>query len=128
LTDTASDALPQGEERSEQFVLEVGEYFERLDAVHIAIRSSLAHIRQSRISPATIIAPSHGTALPSFGVGLPPPATASTTAAPLSPDQSNSMGLQEQKLERDAWKGIVSALARLKSEKDAEPAEKMDTD
>jgi len=30
-TDAPADNLPQGEERSEQFVLEVSEYFERLD-------------------------------------------------------------------------------------------------
>lgn len=30
-TDGPNDNLPQGEERSEQFVLEVSEYFERLD-------------------------------------------------------------------------------------------------
>jgi hypothetical protein len=30
-TDGPEDNLPQGEERSEQFVLEVSEYFERLD-------------------------------------------------------------------------------------------------
>jgi hypothetical protein len=30
-TDGPNDGLPQGEERSEQFVLEVSEYFERLD-------------------------------------------------------------------------------------------------
>lgn len=30
-TDGPDDNLPQGEERSEQFVLEVSEYFERLD-------------------------------------------------------------------------------------------------
>ena len=30
-TDEPDDNLPQGEERSEQFVLEVSEYFERLD-------------------------------------------------------------------------------------------------
>ncbi|KAG1757070.1 hypothetical protein EDB19DRAFT_2033276 [Suillus lakei] len=30
-TDEPDDTLPQGEERSEQFVLEVSEYFERLD-------------------------------------------------------------------------------------------------
>lgn len=33
-TDSPTDALPQGEERSEQFVLEVSEYFERLDVSH----------------------------------------------------------------------------------------------
>lgn len=31
-TDSAEDALPQGEERSEKFVLEVSEYFSLLDA------------------------------------------------------------------------------------------------
>jgi hypothetical protein len=30
-TDEPNDNLPQGDERSEQFVLEVSEYFERLD-------------------------------------------------------------------------------------------------
>lgn len=30
-TDAPEDNLPQGDERSEQFVLEVSEYFERLD-------------------------------------------------------------------------------------------------
>jgi hypothetical protein len=30
-TDSPDDKLPQGDERSEQFVLEVSEYFERLD-------------------------------------------------------------------------------------------------
>jgi len=30
-TDDPHDGLPQGEERSEQFVLEVSEYFKRLD-------------------------------------------------------------------------------------------------
>ncbi|KAG1828186.1 hypothetical protein EV424DRAFT_1387579 [Suillus variegatus] len=46
-TDEPDDNLPQGEERSEQFVLEVSEYFERLDSIQVAIRSSLAHIRQA---------------------------------------------------------------------------------
>jgi hypothetical protein len=32
--DGPDDNLPQGEERSEQFVLEVSEYFERLDVRH----------------------------------------------------------------------------------------------
>jgi len=33
--DGPDDNLPQGEERSEQFVLEVSEYFERLDVCKI---------------------------------------------------------------------------------------------
>jgi hypothetical protein len=35
-TDAPDDNLPQGAERSEQFVLEVSEYFERLDVSSVA--------------------------------------------------------------------------------------------
>ena len=34
-TDEPGSKLPQGEERPEQFVVEVGEYFERLDVCNI---------------------------------------------------------------------------------------------
>lgn len=40
-TDGPEDGLPQGGERSEQFVLEVSEYFERLD---VSIRVCAARI------------------------------------------------------------------------------------
>ncbi|OJA15958.1 putative protein 43 [Rhizopogon vesiculosus] len=95
------DNLPQGEERSEQFVLEVSEYFERLDSIQVAIRSSLAHIRQSRIAPSAITAPPLGFVPPSLGVGLPR-------------DGAISRGLQEERVDRDAWVGILDALTRLK--------------
>ncbi|KAG2138673.1 uncharacterized protein EDB93DRAFT_1090439 [Suillus bovinus] len=100
-TDEPEDNLPQGEERSEQFVLEVSEYFERLDSIQGAIRSSLAHIRQSRIAPSAITAPPLGFVPPSLGVGL--PRTAGTR------------GLQEERVDRDAWVGILDALTRLKA-------------
>ncbi|KAG2756336.1 hypothetical protein P692DRAFT_20860453 [Suillus brevipes Sb2] len=100
-TDEPEDILPQGEERSEQFVLEVSEYFERLDSIQVAIRSSLAHIRQSRIAPSAITAPPLGFVPPSLGVGLPRAAGA-------------SRGLQEERVDRDAWVGILDALTRLK--------------
>ncbi|CAA7264747.1 unnamed protein product [Cyclocybe aegerita] len=103
-TDSPEDNLPQGEERSEQFVLEVSEYFERLDSIQVAIRSSLAHIRHSRIAPSAINAPPPGSVPPSLGVGL--PSDGSTTA--------RNRGLQEERLERDAWKGILAALTRIK--------------
>lgn len=126
-TDGPEDNLPQGEERSEQFVLEVSEYFERLDvrtsfdpplnashtlnaqSIQVAIRSSLAHIRHSRIAPSAINAPPPGFIPPSLGVGLP------------SDDGSSrrDRGLQEERVERDAWKGILSALTRLKAAQDA---------
>jgi hypothetical protein len=35
-TDPVEGGLPQGEERSEQFVLEVGEFFERLDVSRVS--------------------------------------------------------------------------------------------
>jgi len=101
-TDGPNDNLPQGAERSETFVLEVSEYFERLDAIQETIRSSLAHIRQSRIAPSAINAPPPGFIPPSLGVGLP------------SIERGKSRGLQEERIERDAWKGILDALTRLK--------------
>ncbi|KAF9531856.1 hypothetical protein CPB83DRAFT_847931 [Crepidotus variabilis] len=109
-TDGSGDGLPQGEERSEQFVLEVSEYFERLDSIQVAIRSSLAHIRHSRIAPSAINAPSPGFIPPSLGVGL--PADSNIT--------EKNRGLQEERVERDAWKGILSALMRMKEARERE--------
>jgi hypothetical protein len=69
------------------------------------MRSSLAHIRHSRISPSAIMAPPPGFVPPSLGVGL--------------PSEGNSVqknrGLQEERVERDAWKGILNALTRMKA-------------
>ncbi|KIM88749.1 hypothetical protein PILCRDRAFT_62071 [Piloderma croceum F 1598] len=116
-TDAPDDNLPQGAERSEQFVLEVSEYFERLDSIQETIRSSLAHIRQSRIAPSAINAPPPGFVPPSLGVGLPP----------TDGDNLRSRGLQEERVERDAWKGILDALTRLKQAKQDESGETMVT-
>jgi len=107
-TDTPEDGLPQGGERSEQFVLEASEYFERLDQIHIGIRSSLAHIRQSRIAPSAINAPPPNFIPPSLGVGMPSETTSGG---------KGSRGLQEERVERDAWVGILDALTRLKEAK-----------
>ncbi|KAF9270795.1 hypothetical protein L218DRAFT_915200 [Marasmius fiardii PR-910] len=112
-TDGPNDNLPQGEERSEQFVLEVSEYFERLDSIQLAIRSSLAHIRHSRIAPSAINAPPPGFLPPSLGVQLP-------TEESNEDAMHNNRGLQEGRAERDAWKGILSALARMKEAFDTE--------
>ncbi|KAJ3773683.1 hypothetical protein FB446DRAFT_516815 [Lentinula raphanica] len=109
-TDNPDDNLPQGEERSEQFVLEVSEYFERLDSIQTAIRSSLAQIRHSRIAPSAINAPPPGFLPPSLGVALPPDSQSTSSRA--------TRGLQEERLDRDAWKGILDALTRLKAEMD----------
>jgi len=104
-TDGPNDNLPQGEERSEQFVLEVSEYFERLDSIQVAIRSSLAHIRHSRIAPSAINAPPLGFVPPSLGVGLPAADGHSV----------KNRGLQEERVELYAWTGILDALTRFKS-------------
>ncbi|TFK77527.1 hypothetical protein BDN72DRAFT_754910 [Pluteus cervinus] len=115
-TDGPDDNLPQGEERSEQFVLEISEYFARLDTIQGAIRSSLAHIRHSRIAPSAINAPPLGFVPPSLGVGSPPsPALAGGREPP-----RKTRGLQEERIERDAWKGILDALTRLKLERERE--------
>ncbi|KAG6851361.1 hypothetical protein H0H93_005759 [Arthromyces matolae] len=105
-TDGPDDNLPEGEERSEQFVLEVSEYFERLDSIQNAIRSSLAHIRHARIAPSAINAPPPGFIPPSLGVGLPQNGT---------DDVKRLRGLQEERIARDAWQGILTALTRLKA-------------
>lgn len=121
-TDGPDDNLPQGEERSEQFVLEVSEYFERLDSIQNAIRSSLAHIRHARIAPSAINAPPPGFIPPSLGVGLPQSE---------GDDGKKNRGLQEERIERDAWQGILAALTRLRAaqndaKKDAEPSISME--
>ncbi|EJF67099.1 hypothetical protein BD309DRAFT_850203 [Dichomitus squalens] len=119
-TDGPEDAdLPNGAERSEKFVDVANEYFERLDGIHIGIRSSLAHIRQSRIAPSTINAPPPGFIPPSLGVGLP--------SADADGVARGTRGLQEERMERDAWKGILNALARIKEARDKEKADAMES-
>ncbi|KAJ7601302.1 hypothetical protein FB45DRAFT_973907 [Roridomyces roridus] len=119
-TDNPEENLPQGDERSEQFVLEVSEYFERLDAIQIAIRSSLAHIRHSRIAPSAINAPPPNFVPPSLGVGMPSADDDGSTPR-------KNRGLQEERIERDAWKGILDALRRLKEEQEQQDSS-MDTE
>ena len=80
----------------------------------MALRSSLAHIRHSRIAPSAINAPPPGFIPPSLGVGLPSEGSSQT-----------SRGLQEERVDRDAWKGILAALTRIKEvrDKDSTPAD-----
>ena len=79
----------------------------------MALRSSLAHIRHSRIAPSAINAPPPGFVPPSLGVGLPTEGSSQT-----------NHGLQEERVDRDAWKGILAALIRIKEvrDKDSAPA------
>ncbi|PFH52310.1 hypothetical protein AMATHDRAFT_74358 [Amanita thiersii Skay4041] len=114
----SEDNLPLGEERSEQFVLEVSEYFERLDAIQVALRSTLAHIRHSRIAPSAINAPPMNFVPPSLGVGLSSAASeqdSSTAGHQTDLNRRRNRGLQEERAERNAWNGILDALARIKA-------------
>ncbi|TFY71828.1 hypothetical protein EVG20_g1177 [Dentipellis fragilis] len=124
-TDAPEDGLPQGGERDERFVEEVSEYFERLDNIQIAMRSSLAHIRQSRIAPSAIDAPPPGFVPSALGVGLPPAVPTHTSSSSASGSagpgdaharvpRPKTRGLQEERVERDAWKGMLQALTKLK--------------
>ena len=78
----------------------------------MGIRSSLAHIRQSRIAPSAINAPPPNFVPPPLGVALP--------SNPSGPTDKGNRGLQEERVERDAWKGILDALTRLKEAKERE--------
>ncbi|OCB85597.1 hypothetical protein A7U60_g7246 [Sanghuangporus baumii] len=135
-TDPADSSLPQGEERSEQFVLEASEYFEQLDQIQIDMRSSLAHIRQSRIPPSAIDAPPPNFIPQPAGVGT--PMSSSTSENPdgvdgykendvEEEDMASKRGLQEERLNRDAWRGVLDALTRLKQARERENANRMDT-
>ena len=63
-----------------------------------AIRSSLAHIRQSRIAPSTINAPPPGFVPPALGVGLPQTTTGSGDSVE-SDSHAKTRGLQEERVE-----------------------------
>jgi len=121
-TDTPDSTLPQGEERSEQFVLEVSQYFELLDQIHINIRSTLAQIRQSRIAPSAINAPPPNFVPQPSGVGT-PSITSAGEEGPESKGHTKAeprRGLQEERVSRDAWKGILDALEKLKAARERE--------
>lgn len=99
----------------------------------MALRSSLAHIRATRISPAVLTAPPAGFVPPPQGVGLPfplPPGAASDrgssgTGAEGSHPQAKekTRGLLEERVERDAWRGALDALTRLMDARRAAEAE-----
>ncbi len=94
----------------------------------MALRSSLAHIRAARISPAVLTAPPAGFVPPPQGVGLPsPPAPGGQQ---LSSDaggdgvKEQTRGLLEERVERDAWGGVLDALTRLRDARRAEATER----
>jgi hypothetical protein len=103
----------------------------------MALRSSLAHIRAARVSPAVLNAPPAGFVPPPQGVGLPlppPPAADLNTSAKANAGVSagneanaktkeRTRGLLEERVERDAWHGVLNALTRLRDARRAEAAE-----
>ncbi|KAL1732069.1 hypothetical protein EV714DRAFT_207602 [Schizophyllum commune] len=120
------DVLRKDEMRNEQLAAEIQSYFDVLLEISHEIRSSLAHIRHARMTPSSIIAPDaisppkapgqppQPFTPPAFGVGL-----------PYDEDDAkrrNERGLQEARIERDAWKGILDALMKLKKARDEERA------
>ena len=74
----------------------------------MAIRSSLAHIRQSRIAPSAINAPPPGFVPPTLGVSLPPAPPEDVADM----KQQEGAGLQEERVEKEAWQGIFEGLVR----------------
>ena len=110
----------------------------------MALRSSLAHIRSARISPAVLTAPPAGFVPPPQGVGLPShhPPPPPPHHPPLPPDaivggggvgagagnegkakvKEKTRGLLEERVERDAWSGVLDALTRLRDARRAEAA------
>lgn len=77
------------------------------------MRSSLAHIRQSRIAPTAINAPPAGVVPPSLGVGTP---TADGDPA------TGGRGLQEARIELQSWREIHASLQQLKAVREQERA------
>ena len=92
------------------------------------MRSTLAHIRQSRIAPSAIDAPPPNFIPQPAGVGTPLPSSTLPEAGATKnknieeDDMILKRGLQEERVNRDAWRGILDALTRLKQARDREDA------
>ncbi|KDQ12763.1 hypothetical protein BOTBODRAFT_56562 [Botryobasidium botryosum FD-172 SS1] len=108
--------LPQGEERSEMFVQEATEYFNKLDAIQLGIRKALSNLRQTRIPPSSINAPPPNFVPPPLGVG--PATMLQNEITSASNDEVPKQGLQESRVERDAWIAAVQALQAYKRTQD----------
>jgi len=68
----------------------------------------MARLRKARIAPTSVKAPPLGFVPPSFGVG---------------PEAGmNAQGLQETRVERDAWRDVTDALERLRADLKARKA------
>ena len=117
------------------------------------MRSSLAHIRQSRIAPSAINAPPNNFVPHPTGVGTPAAAASNPNpnasgsgirgggggpratkaddstrkgkgkGAAAATEATPHGGLQEERINRDAWKGIVQALEMLENLKSTQKRE-----
>lgn len=96
------------------------------------MRSTLAHIRQSRIAPSAIDAPPPNFIPQPAGVGTPVPTAAPEDGATKKDEDEEDplmkRALQEERVSRDAWRGILDALTRLKNARDNEGAVQMETE
>ncbi|KAG9019541.1 hypothetical protein FRB90_000850 [Tulasnella sp. 427] len=120
---TAKEAVATGEERAELFVDRANQYFETLDSIQYNLRKALHHLRQEKISPSSIIAPPPDYVPPTLGIG--PPRNSDASAQP-EQDEIYRQGLQETRVEKEAWLGIVASLEKLKAARErssmSEPA------
>lgn len=86
------------------------------------MRSTLGYMRQSRIAPAVINAPAPAF-IPQFsGTSLP---SAGSHASDSKPERQ-VRGLQEERMDREAWKTMLEALKKLKVAR--EESNSMDVD
>ena len=92
----------------------------------MALRSSIAYIRAARISPAVLTVPPAGFFSPPQGVGLPFPLTLRVSDLGSSGTRAEESHLQakektrrllEERVERDASRGALDALTRLKDDR-----------
>ncbi|KAG8899809.1 hypothetical protein FRB99_006440 [Tulasnella sp. 403] len=102
---TPREAAATGEERAELFVDRANHYFDTLDLIQYTLRRALYNLRQKKISPSSILAPPPDFVPSALGVG--PSRTAEGKEA-------ERQGLQETRVEKEAWLGIADGLRKLK--------------
>lgn len=115
---SSREAVATGEERAELFVDRANQYFSTLDSIQYNLKKALYHLRQEKISPSSIIAPSPDFVPPTLGIG---PARDSGASSTPEQDEIYRQGLQETRVEKEAWLGIVASLEQLKAARSSEP-------
>lgn len=115
---SSREAVATGEERAELFVDRANQYFTTLDSIQYNLKKALYHLRQEKISPSSISAPPPDFVPPTLGIGPPRDSGASSTP---EQDEIYRQGLQETRVEKEAWLGIVASLEQLKTARSSEP-------